>query len=95
MLLEGTPPPGRLRWRDQLCPRGDPCSTPSPPPPHTLPPPSSPPTHNPQQTPIKDGHAASKAILALEGVVDHGLFLDMVDVCIIAGGNGVEVKERK
>lgn len=49
----------------------------------------------PVQTPIKDSHAASKAILALEGVVDHGLFLDMVDVCIIAGGNGVEVKERK
>lgn len=47
------------------------------------------------QTPIKDAHAASKAILELEGVVDHGLFLDMVDVCIIAGGNGVEVKERK
>ena len=47
------------------------------------------------QTPIKDAHAASKAILALEGVVDHGLFLDMVDVCIIAGGNGVEVRERK
>jgi ribose 5-phosphate isomerase A len=33
--------------------------------------------------------------MLLEGVVDHGLFLDMVDVCIIAGGNGVEVKERK
>lgn len=47
------------------------------------------------QTPIKDAKAASKAILDLEGVVDHGLFLDMVDVCIIAGGNGVEVKERK
>lgn len=25
----------------------------------------------------------------------HGLFMDMVDVCIIAGANGVEVKERK
>lgn len=49
----------------------------------------------PLQTPIKDSHAASKAILDLEGVVDHGLFLDMVDVCIIAGGNGVEVQERK
>lgn len=23
--------------------------------------------------------------------MDHGLFLDMVDVCIIAGSNGVEV----
>lgn len=47
------------------------------------------------EQPIKDAHAASKAILALEGVVDHGLFLDMVDVCIIAGSNGVELKERK
>eukprot|EP00887_Chlorella_sp_A99_P006137 scaffold22.g6137.t1 len=47
------------------------------------------------ETPIKDAHAASKAILDLEGVVDHGLFLDMVDVCIIAGSDGVEVKERK
>lgn len=46
------------------------------------------------ETPIKDAQAASSAILALEGVVDHGLFLDMVDVCIIAGSNGVEVKER-
>lgn len=44
---------------------------------------------------MKDGHAASKAILALEGVVDHGLFMDMVDVCIIAGKEGVEVQERK
>jgi ribose 5-phosphate isomerase A len=55
--------------------------------------PTTSPTH--KQTPIKDSHAASKAILDLEGVVDHGLFLDMVDVCIIAGGNGVEVQERK
>jgi len=54
----------------------------------------SPPPHH-HQTPIKDAHAASKAILDLEGVVDHGLFLDMVDVCIIAGTTGVEVQERK
>jgi ribose 5-phosphate isomerase A len=46
------------------------------------------------ETPIKDSQAASDAILALEGVVDHGLFLNMVDVCIIAGATGVEVKER-
>jgi ribose 5-phosphate isomerase A len=46
------------------------------------------------ETPIKDSYAASKDILALEGVVDHGLFLDMVDVCIIAGKTGVEVKEK-
>jgi ribose 5-phosphate isomerase A len=47
------------------------------------------------QTPIVDSAAASAAILALEGVVDHGLFLGMVDVCIIAGSTGVEVRERK
>lgn len=47
------------------------------------------------ETPIADSKAASKAILDLQGVVDHGLFLDMVDVCIIAGKTGVEVQERK
>lgn len=46
------------------------------------------------QTPIKDSYAAAKAISSLEGVVDHGLFMDMVDVCIIAGKNGVEVKAK-
>ena len=45
-------------------------------------------------TPIKDTHAAAKAISSLTGVVDHGLFLDMVDVVIIAGSNGIEVKEK-
>lgn len=47
------------------------------------------------QTPIVDSAAAGKAINDLEGVVDHGLFLDMVDVCIIAGATGVTVQERK
>ena len=28
------------------------------------------------------------------GVVDHGLFLDMVDVVIIAAADGVQVKEK-
>ena len=45
-------------------------------------------------TPIKDSYAAATAISKLVGVVDHGLFLDMVDVCIVANANGVEVKER-
>mmetsp|Transcript_14212 Transcript_14212/g.35963 ORF Transcript_14212/g.35963 Transcript_14212/m.35963 type:complete len:319 (-) Transcript_14212:773-1729(-) len=44
--------------------------------------------------PIADAYAAAKAISALEGVVDHGLFLDMVTTCIIAGTDGVEVKEK-
>lgn len=74
-----------------LCPLALICTHTTPHPTNTN---TTPPSWN-QQTPIKDGHAASKAILALEGVVDHGLFLDMVDVCIIAGGNGVEVQERK
>lgn len=43
---------------------------------------------------LKDANEASKAILAIEGVVEHGLFLDMADVVIVAGKNGVEVKER-
>lgn len=47
------------------------------------------------ETPIADAKAASKAMLDIEGVVDHGLFLNMVDVCIIAGKTGVTVQERK
>jgi len=47
------------------------------------------------QDPIKDSYAAAKAIEALEGVVDHGLFLDMVTTCIIAKPDGIEVKEKK
>ena len=46
------------------------------------------------EEPIKDSYAAAKAISALEGVVDHGLFLDMVTTCIIAGSDGVVVKEK-
>jgi ribose 5-phosphate isomerase A len=46
------------------------------------------------KTPIKDANAAAKAILEMDGVVDHGLFMNMVDVCIVAGENGVELKER-
>jgi ribose 5-phosphate isomerase A len=47
------------------------------------------------QEPIKDVHAANKAILDLTGVVDHGLFLNMVDVCVIAAPDGIKVMERK
>lgn len=46
------------------------------------------------KTPIKDAHAAAKAISSLEGVVDHGLFMDMVDVCIIAKKDGVVVQSK-
>ncbi|KAK4755484.1 hypothetical protein SAY87_009241 [Trapa incisa] len=46
------------------------------------------------KTPIRDGLAAGKEISALEGVVEHGLFLDMATAVIIAGKTGVEVKAK-
>eukprot|EP00899_Mesostigma_viride_P010267 jgi/Mesvir1/19241/Mv03493-RA.1 len=45
---------------------------------------------------IKDAVAAGNAIAALEGVVDHGLFLNMADVVIVAAPDGVyEMKSKK
>eukprot|EP00877_Chromochloris_zofingiensis_P000927 jgi/Chrzof1/10835/Cz05g13260.t1_RPI1 len=44
--------------------------------------------------PIRDPHMASNAILGLVGVVEHGLFLDVIDVCIIGGPGGVQVREK-
>lgn len=46
------------------------------------------------ENPIKDGYSAGKEISALEGVVEHGLFLDMATAVIIAGKTGVEVKAK-
>ncbi|KAM3319510.1 hypothetical protein P3S67_006710 [Capsicum chacoense] len=46
------------------------------------------------KTPIKDSVAADKEIVAFEGVVEHGLFLDMIIVVIIAGKEGVSVKSK-
>lgn len=46
------------------------------------------------KSPIKDARAAAKAISSLEGVVDHGLFLDMATAVIIAGADGITVKTR-
>ncbi|XP_059652724.1 probable ribose-5-phosphate isomerase 3, chloroplastic [Cornus florida] len=46
------------------------------------------------KTPIKDSGAAGKEISALEGVVEHGLFLDMATAVIIAGKSGVSVKAK-
>jgi ribose 5-phosphate isomerase A len=40
-------------------------------------------------TPIADARAAGAAMAGLCGVVEHGLFLDMADVVIIAGKDGV------
>lgn len=46
------------------------------------------------KNPIKDSSAAGKEISAFEGVVEHGLFLDMTTAVIIAGKNGVEVQSK-
>ncbi|XP_022897925.1 probable ribose-5-phosphate isomerase 3, chloroplastic [Olea europaea var. sylvestris] len=46
------------------------------------------------KTPIKDSTAAGKEIAAFEGVVEHGLFLDMTTAVIIAGGDGVSIKSK-
>lgn len=46
------------------------------------------------KTPIKDAGAAGKEISALEGVVEHGLFLDMATAVIIAAKDGVSVKAK-
>ncbi|XP_048534826.1 probable ribose-5-phosphate isomerase 3, chloroplastic [Triticum urartu] len=46
------------------------------------------------KTPIRDALGAGKAIAALEGVVEHGLFLNMATSVIIAGSDGVSVKTK-
>ncbi|XP_020092381.1 probable ribose-5-phosphate isomerase 3, chloroplastic [Ananas comosus] len=46
------------------------------------------------KTPIKDALGAGKEISAFEGVVEHGLFLDMASTVIIARKDGVSVKSR-
>ena len=46
-------------------------------------------------TPIADARAAGAAIAGLTGVVEHGLFLDMADVVIIAGKDGVRQQAKK
>ena len=46
------------------------------------------------KTPIKDGLAAGKEISAFEGVVEHGLFLDMATAVIIAGKDGIDIKTK-
>lgn len=45
-------------------------------------------------TPIRDAAAAGREISAFEGVVEHGLFLDMATEVIIAGSGGVSVKSK-
>eukprot|EP00193_Tetraselmis_chui_P000630 CAMPEP_0177755674 /NCGR_PEP_ID=MMETSP0491_2-20121128/2693_1 /TAXON_ID=63592 /ORGANISM="Tetraselmis chuii, Strain PLY429" /LENGTH=237 /DNA_ID=CAMNT_0019271189 /DNA_START=184 /DNA_END=897 /DNA_ORIENTATION=- len=45
--------------------------------------------------PIADPRAASRAMMDVVGVLDHGLFLDLVDVAIIATKTGLTVQHRQ
>jgi ribose 5-phosphate isomerase A len=45
--------------------------------------------------PLADPHGVAQAIRALPGVIEHGLFLDMADTVIVAGQDGVVVKQRQ
>ena len=44
--------------------------------------------------PLADPAATAAAIKALTGVVDHGLFIDIVDTVIVAGADGVRTYRR-
>jgi len=45
------------------------------------------------ESPIKDPPAAAEQLKNVCGVVDHGLFCNMTTACIIAGKDGISVKE--
>ena len=44
---------------------------------------------------IPDAYQLGRSLADQPGIVEHGLFLDMADVAIIAGEDGIQVKERK
>lgn len=44
--------------------------------------------------PLHDAAAAAAELLAIVGVVEHGLFLGMASVCLVAGAEGVSVVHR-
>lgn len=46
------------------------------------------------KTPLNNAAEAAAVVEKMEGIVDHGLFLGMVDTCIVAKSDGIEIKER-
>lgn len=44
---------------------------------------------------IPDAYQLSRILADRPGIVEHGLFLDMADIAIIAGDQGIQLKERK
>lgn len=47
------------------------------------------------EEPVKDPYAAAEAVGKLTGIVEHGFFLDMVDVVVVAGKDGIRLTEKK
>jgi ribose 5-phosphate isomerase A len=44
---------------------------------------------------IPNPHSLAREMADHSGIVEHGLFLDMADLAIVAGPEGIQVKERK
>ena len=44
---------------------------------------------------IRDAYQLARILADQPGIVEHGLFLDMADIAIIAGEDGIQIKERK
>lgn len=44
---------------------------------------------------IPDAYQLGRILADQPGIVEHGLFLDMADAAIIAGEEGIQIKERK
>jgi ribose 5-phosphate isomerase A len=44
---------------------------------------------------IDDPQALAKALCAIPGVMEHGLFISIAQMAIVAGANGVQVLERR
>jgi ribose 5-phosphate isomerase len=38
---------------------------------------------------------AARQLIDIVGVVEHGLFLNMADICIVSGKDGIRVFEKK
>lgn len=47
------------------------------------------------QKPIPDLMLAARQLIDIVGVVEHGLFLNMADICIVSGKDGIRVFEKK
>jgi ribose 5-phosphate isomerase A len=44
---------------------------------------------------IPDPYSLARSLADRPGIVEHGLFLDMADLVIVAGSDGIQEKERK